>query len=493
MQLNCNWEYTAGYGLQAAGLILSICLAFPWPLLLLNSNNSCTNIFPSKETIRKLTDLLERKQVLLKKRITSLLPSFPDLDSSSSFKITVPTSANPLPHCYLQQTVVIIIMALAATMLLAQQRVMEMTPSAAPDWNQSEDTLLQKLRDPVGTYSTQDSWSLPGLPYLDPTQTKLMSVIASPVAFLLCLPLFFLNCRLSFASLVITSLLTIPLGFAFAFLSVYTINWLVLLIPDSLDVRFKTLSLALRILIAIAPSVIAALFLALKLSYLENYTRQAKEKKETPHWICRYTSTIIALAILFVTIGGLTAISRNLMLQLSTLNPSDPSHPAAPVFQIFATAHLGFSMIVMVIALLVFLVGHNISGLTSLFLGSGGFSLTIATIVYYFLCLRGFMDPLWSDILHTEFIFLINASVGLLVSSLLMYEGSEAFVELVALLLDALLVLPLLVSLAILAIARGILTLASLPSIKVSISVKATCEEPENGMDMKTNETNEQV
>ena len=103
------------------------------------------------------------------------------------------------------------------------------------------------------------------------------------------------------------------------------------------------------------------------------------------------------------------------------------------------------------------------------------------------------MDPLWSDILHTEFIFLTNASLGLLVSSLLMYEGSKAFVELVACLLDALLVLPLLVSLAILAIARGILTLPSLPSIKVSISVRATCEEQENRMNMKTNETNEQV
>ena len=66
-------------------------------------------------------------------------------------------------------------------------------------------------------------------------------------------------------------------------------------------------------------------------------------------------------------------------------------------------------------------------------------------------------------------------------------------VELVACLLDALLILPLLVSLAILAIARGILSLASLPSIKVSISVRATCEDPENRMDTKTNKTNEQV
>ena len=63
------------------------------------------------------------------------------------------------------------------------------------------------------------------------------------------------------------------------------------------------------------------------------------------------------------------------------------------------------------------------------------------------------MDPLWSHILHTELIFLVNASVGLLVSSLLMYKGYGAFVELVTCLLsDCLLILPLLFGLAILAI-----------------------------------------
>ena len=445
-------------GLQFAGFIFSLCLALPWPLHLVWPTNGFTDILPSHETLRQLTDVLEQKQGQVKKTIASLLPSLQDPVSPSSFKITVPTSANPLPHCYLQQAVVVTIMLLATTLLVAQQQLMDggVPPSAAPFKNHSEDTVWQK-----SAVGTQDSWSLLGLPWLDPAQTKRMTIIASPLALHFCLPLFFLNRRLSFASLVITSLLTIPLGCAFAFLSVHTLTWLVLLLPpDSLD---------LRILVAVVPSIIAALFFALKLSYLENYTRQTKK---TPHWICRYTSTIVALAILFVAIGGLAAISKNLML-LSSLLPFDPSHPAAPVFQTFATAHLGFSTIIMVIALLVFLVGHKISGLTSLFLGSGAFGLTIATIVYYFLCLREFIDPSWSDILHTELIFLVNASVALLVSSLLMYEGSEAFVELVACLLvccGSLLILPLLVGLAILTIARGIFGLVSLPSKKVAIS-----------------------
>ena len=140
-------------------------------------------------------------------------------------------------------------------------------------------------------------------------------------------------------------------------------------------------------------------------------------------------------------------------------------------FVTFGIAHLGLSMTLMVIAFLVFLVGHNISGLTSWLLGSNAFGLTIAIIVYYVLCLREFMEPMESDILNTEFIFINNAAVGLLVGSVLMFKGCKAFVELVACLLNVLLVLPLLVIyFAILAMARGIVSLATFPSKEVDFS-----------------------
>ena len=73
------------YGLRTAGLIISICLALPWPLLVLCLTNRCN------KTLRKL----QEKQVQVKKTIVSLLPSLQGPLSPSSFKINVPTSANP--------------------------------------------------------------------------------------------------------------------------------------------------------------------------------------------------------------------------------------------------------------------------------------------------------------------------------------------------------------------------------------------------------------
>ena len=59
------------------------------------------------------------------------------------------------------------------------------------------------------------------------------------------------------------------------------------------------------------------------------------------------------------------------------------------------------------------------------------------------------------------------SSLGLLVGSILTYKGCEAFVDLLAYLWTSLLVLPLLVVIAVLAMVRGTLCLAILPFIKV--------------------------
>ena len=375
-------------------------------------------------------------------------------------------------------------MLLTATVFAAQLINAGMTSANARTAN-----ILERLEDPEGTYTSHDSWSqldFPG-PWLDPAKTKLIGIIASPITFLLCLPLFVLNQRsFSFSSLLITSFLTIPLGLFYIFFSVYETNWLVLLVPSSLS----TTPLALRILVAIAPSIIAALFFALVLSHLENFasrnkwTEDDEQKKTTTRWTESPIPFIFALLILLVTVGGFLIISTNLMMTLSSGIPdcssrynfgceyghSYGSDQAVAAFVTFSIAHLALSTTIMVIALLVFLVGHNISRLTSCLLGCNTFGLTVATVVYYVLCLRGFMEPLEFDIYNTEFVFMSNTVVGLLVGSIFMLKGRKASVELLAFLLNAFLILPLLLlGLAILVIARGIFSLANLTSTKVTL------------------------
>merc|ERR1712200_172190 len=81
-------------------------------------------------------------------------------------------------------------------------------------------------------------------------------------------------------------------------------------------------------------------------------------------------------------------------------------------FVTFGIAHLGLSMSIMVIVFLIFLIGHKISGLMSWLLGCCTFGMTIATIIFYYLSLREFMEPMEFDILNKEFIFINNAAIG---------------------------------------------------------------------------------
>ena len=94
--------------LAALGLLVSFCLALPWPLLLLWPINSCTKTF--QDTLRKL----QRKHEQVKKIKGLSLPSLRNPFSISSFKTSQPD------HYYLQQAVVIIIMVLATTMISTQ-------------------------------------------------------------------------------------------------------------------------------------------------------------------------------------------------------------------------------------------------------------------------------------------------------------------------------------------------------------------------------------
>ena len=454
--------------LAALGLLVSFCLALPWPLLLLWPTNSSTKTF--QDTLRKLTDLLQRKRDQVKKTKGLSLPSLRNPFSPSTFKTSLPSSANP--HCYLQQAVVITIMFLASTTMLSTQK--KGADESVPEYNK------------ILTIMAYNGRSLPGLPGLWLGAAQTQHRLASSIAFLLCLflPLFFINRRLSFASIVATSCLTIPLGLFYVNLSFYTINWLVLLVPPTVS----SVSLVLRGLIAI---VIASLLFALTLARFEHFARwNEKEKKNTPYWTnSRIPTIILALVTVFAAVLGSVIISTKLMMRLSSIaselqskkcysNSYDcdyyyddhyfPYVEAIVAFLTFAMAHIALSMIVMVIAFLVFLLGHKISGLTSWMLGSTAFGLTVATIVYYALCLRRFMEPLQFDIFNTEFIFINNAALGLLVSSVFMFIGRKSCLEPLSLILHFLLSLPSYLRHSIPPFPSS--ALVSLPSIKVSIS-----------------------
>ena len=100
--------------------------------------------------------------------------------------------------------------------------------------------LREKMKDPAGTYAREEVWFL--FTWLRPEDVKLVRAAAAPITLLLCLPLYFLNRKLSFVNLGLMSLLLIPLGLFYAFLSSSSTIWLLLLAPG----KVSQLSLGLR-------------------------------------------------------------------------------------------------------------------------------------------------------------------------------------------------------------------------------------------------------
>ena len=191
---------------------------------------------------------------------------------------------------------------------------------------------------------------------------------------------------------------------------------------------------------------------------------------------------IVSLLTLIVSLGGFIMMSINLMQRFTALTSDCSLSVGCPkrgssalkfnlqvrTFLNFIALHLGLSTTLLVAAFLTFLTGRKISGVTFWLLGCNTLGFTVATIIYYFLSLREFMEnSLELNIFNSEFIFMQNAALGLLVGSILTYKGCGAFVDLLAYLWTSLLVLPLLVVLAVLAMARGTLCLAILPFLKV--------------------------
>ena len=117
----CSCSYN-NYGLHAAGLFFSTCLALPWPLLFSWMRRSHYKGFSCSKTLQNWDEKLQKEQDQMKKLIRSLSPSVQNQFSIPSTKIDIFTSTISTPDCHYQQTAVIVTMLLAVCMLSAQQR-----------------------------------------------------------------------------------------------------------------------------------------------------------------------------------------------------------------------------------------------------------------------------------------------------------------------------------------------------------------------------------
>jgi len=333
------------------------------------SFSDCKVTFPSEGNAEKFTDMLRQKSGHVKEILASLLPTLP-----SPSKAHLPIFDAPSPHQGPRQTAVGLIMLLVAAMFSAQMLDVGMFG----DLGLTElfgKGFKDELKDQEDTYAREGMWFLPSFLWLTPEEAKLMGVAAAPISLLLCVPVFFLNRNLSFVNLVITSLILIPMGLFYAFLSTTSTTWLLLLSPD----KVSQLSLILRILGTVFPLIIAAFIFALQLSYIESIAQRNPAAEETNkktvvehHW----SENVAVLLSSVVVTCSFASVSFNLMKSLSTQwsftqHVSDENigrvSSVEPSYLTFAFAHRALSASVMVVALLVFMVGKKFTGLTSFF------------------------------------------------------------------------------------------------------------------------------
>ena len=172
--------------------------------------------------------MLQEKKGKVKDIIIFLLPELP----ASSFDIT----ATSVRQQRTRQAAVKIIMLLVAATFSAQMMDIGRYGVFDAVTGLFAKGLREKMKDPEGTYAREE------VLFLRPEDVKLMRAAAAPITLLLCLPLYFLNRKLSFVNLGLMSLLLIPMGLFYAFLSSSSTIWLLLLAPG----KVSQLSLSLR-------------------------------------------------------------------------------------------------------------------------------------------------------------------------------------------------------------------------------------------------------
>ena len=242
MEVSCDslnkgcpyWTYAASYEMRIVGSVFSVLLALPWSLLIFWPGANCPTVtFPSEGNPAKFTKMLQEKKGKVKDIIIFLLPEFP---ATSSFDIT----ATSVRQQRTRQAAVKIIMLLVAAIFSAQMMDIGRYGVFDAVTGLFAKGLREKMKDPEGTYAREEIWIL--FTWLYPEEVKLMRAAAAPITLLLCLPLYFLNRKLSFVNLGLMSLLLIPMGLFYAFLSSSSTIWLLLLAPG----KVSQLSLSLR-------------------------------------------------------------------------------------------------------------------------------------------------------------------------------------------------------------------------------------------------------
>ena len=464
-------EYAASYGMRVAGSVVSFFLALPWPLILCWPYNGCTVTFPPEGNPEKFTDMLQRKTRQVKEVIVFLLPSLPN-----SSKSELPTSATPSPHQRPRQTAVMLIVLFIAANFSAQMMDAGRYGLFDDFAGLFSEGFKEELQDPEDTYAREGIWFFPFL-WLRPNDVKLMGVAAAPLALLLCIPIFFLNRHLSFLNLVLMSLILIPMGLFYAFLSATSTTWLLFLSPN----KVSQLSLILRILGSVFPLIITAFIFALQLSYVESIAQKKatveetkKKKKKTDvghHW----SEDVFVFLSCVVVICSFVSVSFNLMNSLSTqwnstLHGNENLgwlSSAETSYLTFALAHLALSISVMVMALLVLLVGKKFTGLTSFFLGIANITTSVFITVYFYQACAGCLREEVEKSFGTLNIFDLSLVLGLFIGIFGTLSGLKAFFKLVISLLKMLLVLPLLVGLALITFTKSIISFVRLLQRKV--------------------------
>jgi len=422
--------------------------------------------FPPGGNPEKFTEMLQQKRGQMKEMIVFLLPSLP---------APCKTIASPSPHQRPRQTVVALIMLFIAAMFSAQMLDVGRYGLFDDFTGLFGGGFIDELKDPEDTYAREGMWFL--CLWLKPEDVKMMGTAAALLTFHLCLPLFFLNRHLSFVNLLLTSLLLVPMGFFYAFLSVTSTTWLLLLSPE----KVSQMSLILRILGTLFPLIITAFILALLLSYVESIAQrnataeETKKKKKKTNVVHHWSENVMVFFACVVVTCSFASVSINLMKSLSTqwnstLHENENQgwvSSSEPSYMTFALAHLALSGSFMVMAVLVLLVGKKFTGLTSFFLGVANITASVFILFQLYLGCGGCLREELEMSVGTISIVDLSIILGLFIGIFDILCGLEAFFNLVASLLKILLVLPILVALTLIALIKSIIDLGRLLHGKV--------------------------
>ena len=424
-----------------------------------------------------------------------LLPALP------TFSLKDPAALARRPLHY---AAIALVMLLAAAVFSAQLTDVvtgpgkEDRPLDVPGW------MAGWLEDPDNTYARR--WNFIG--HMRVSDSKLMVLVSAPVTLLLCLALLLLTRRTSALHTLLAALLALGMAAFHCFLSTVSLSWMILLAPSSVS----TLSLNLRMGIALAEPLLAAALTALALSYLGSLLQRKEVTEEAPTG-CRRGATGLATVAALATIGlAMTALaltSDNTMTSLSghwnttesTRYKSDCPEGAArnqrrdypryyyddegvrrvqttttttpapwpdhcfgvsldnrlqEAFTSFSLSQLCLSWSHLVLSLLILLAGTKLHRTILLSLGVTIFGSTIATTIFYLISLTDYV------IVDANIFIICEVIAGMVVGLGLTLAGCGSFLDLLSALLKTFLAATSLTGLLILSLVAGVIKLARL-------------------------------